>query len=198
MATQDSVIKIRNLPGAIVSLRRRAGVVIDAADDGLRDAAYDVAELARAYVPIDEFNLQDAIEVEGTEDGYRVYIDLEHEPGTRADTVRDYALRMHEGVGYSGVARAGWPRGMKFMTRAGSEVRANLQTKIIPQVMSRIAANIGGASITARATSGVANAASAASGIASRASGGAVGLAKRVVSGARSFLHSLMGEILGR
>ena len=132
-------VKIRNLENAIVNLKLKGDRISDTAKAGLRDAAYEVQELAQAYVPIDEENLQEAISVRETADGYQVYIDLSHK-GTRASTVREYAFRIHEGVGYSGVARAGWPRGMKFMSRAGSEVENKLPNTIIPDIQARIRA----------------------------------------------------------
>jgi hypothetical protein len=107
----------------------KAGAVVDRADDVLYNAAWDVADLAKAYVPIDEYNLQDAITVEPTSEGYKVFVDLSHE-GTRAPTVEQYAKRMENGIGWSGIARAGPPRGARFMARAAAEVENDLGGKV--------------------------------------------------------------------
>lgn len=115
-----------NVADTIAYIQLQAGVAVDAADDILYGAAWDVADLAKAYVPIDEYNLQDAITVEPTSDGYKVFIDMTHE-GTRADTVERYALAMENGIGWSGIARAGPPRGAHFMARAAAEIEEQLE-----------------------------------------------------------------------
>jgi hypothetical protein len=115
--------------GSIAEIKLWASQAVDVADESLRETAWDIADLAKAYVPVDKYNLQDSITVEGTPDGYKVYIDLSHE-GTRAPTVERYALKMENGVGWSGIARAGPPRGAQFMARAYNETMDQLGRKI--------------------------------------------------------------------
>lgn len=132
------MISIKGIDTTILSIKAKAKAIQDVADDELHAAAEKVAEYAREYVPIDEENLQDAIVVEKVPNGYRVKVDMSHK-GTRAATVAQYAEIMHEGS-YS--AKAGWPRGPKYMTRAAAQVRKEMRAEIIPRI-ERKAAEIG-------------------------------------------------------
>lgn len=118
-----------DVKGTIVHIRMQAGRVVDKADDLLYNAAWDIADLAKAYVPIEKYNLQDAITVEPDKDGYKVFVDLTHE-GTRAPTVEQYAKVMENGLGWSGVARAGSPRGARFMARAAAEIEDEMRGRV--------------------------------------------------------------------
>lgn len=95
-------LKITGLAEMIRRLSNDAEQSSRGSRDALVEGGEKIAQRAKEYAPIDEGNLEDAITSTGVIDkGSRrkvvdVYVDTNH-AGTRAPTVEDYYLRMHEG-----------------------------------------------------------------------------------------------------
>jgi hypothetical protein len=142
-------IRVRNFSAMALGVTQKAAAASAAARYGLLEVAGEVQELAQAYVPVDEYNLQAAIKVREVSNGFQVYVDENHTPGTRTkgESVRQYAFLMHEGIGYSGVALAGWPRGAKFMDRAGAEIGAQMQTRFVPRIAAQVRSTLVGSKL---------------------------------------------------
>jgi hypothetical protein len=113
--------------------------------DALKQGGADIERIARLMAPIDEANLENAIthEVVRSGRGGRVSIEIyvdEYAGGTRADSVADYALIMHEGrgsiwheLGEKSQAKNGTSQyrvGEKFLDRAADEMHDEIVDKV--------------------------------------------------------------------
>lgn len=148
------MIEIKGLEELITEVTRRKFIIENVAESALLEAAERVQEYAKEYVPIDKTNLQDAIVIEPDRSGigqsiagYNVLVDLTHE-GTRAPTVAQYAKVMESGEGWSGVAKAGEPRGAHYMERARERVERELESEIVRKAQGQVSVAAAGGNTT--------------------------------------------------
>ncbi len=87
-----------------ISLVNRAKTARRAGNRRIEAATDKILELAKMYAPIDEGNLESSIKKEVSNSGingrnvYEVFIDEMAQGSNGAETVGQYALRMHESV----------------------------------------------------------------------------------------------------
>ena len=142
-------IKVTGLDELDYNLKQTGAKTVRGVSEQMRKEAEAIRDLARKFAPIDEGNLEDAIEMaeEGGRDAmgrftrkqYAVFVDLLH--GANGKVVGDYAYLMHEhltpygpyGLGkLSQAKQAMQPEmvGGQYLARAVQEVTRSMMQRI--------------------------------------------------------------------
>ena len=144
-------ISVRGITSTSTALRVSGGAIEADLAGALREAADEIIERARNYAPVDEENLEDAIDYLEEDDPLHVVVgvDMNH-PGTRSPTVSGYAEKMHEGDYQLGKrsqdkqAALGVMVGPKYLERAVDEVKEKFTDRLRIRVRESTQAHGGG------------------------------------------------------